>query len=271
MVKLATALTLALASASALAQTGQPRVETGFLDRTTQIDGRSFRYQVYIPREYTADRAWPVLLHLHGGGPQGTDGLKHTMRISEQILIDRSRFSVIVVSPQAQPERRWLDPDMQEMAIAELDQTMREFSVDPDRVYLSGFSMGAIGAYGVAYRWPERFAAVVAIAGRVEQTSSGANEDARRANPFVTAVDPFAALAGRIKHLPIWIFQGAEDEGIPVEQPRRLVKALKAAGSSVRYTEYPETNHDESAQKALSEPATMKWLLAQRRPPQTSQ
>jgi hypothetical protein len=107
-VKLATAfaLLLVLASPSALAQSSQPRVETGFLDRTMQIERRTFRYQVYVPAEYTADRAWPVVIHLHGGGPQGTDGIKHTMRIAEQILIDRSRFPVIVVSPQAQPGRR---------------------------------------------------------------------------------------------------------------------------------------------------------------------
>lgn len=269
--KTALALVLVLASPSVLAQPIQPRVETGFLDRTMRIERRTFRYQVYVPAEYTADRAWPVVVHLHGGGPQGTDGLKHTMRISEQILIDRSRFPVIVVSPQAQPGRRWLDPDMQEMAIAELDQTIREFSVDPDRVYLTGFSMGAIGAYGLAFRWPDKFAALVAIAGRVESDStSGADEAARRANRFVAAADPFAALTENIKHLPIWIFQGAADEGVPVDQARRLVRALKAAGSAVRYTEYRGTNHDDSAQKALSEPAMMKWLLAQRRPPQTS-
>ena len=78
------------------------------------------------------------------------------------------------------------------MAIAELDQTIRELSVDPDRVYLTGFSMGAIGAYGLAFRWPDRVAALVAIAGRVESAStSGIDEAARRANRFVTAADPF--------------------------------------------------------------------------------
>jgi predicted peptidase len=154
---------------------------------------------------------------------------------------------------------------MQEMVIAQIDRTIEEFAVDPDRVYLTGFSMGAAGVYGMAYRWPERFAAVAAIAGRVE-AASGTDQAARRANGFLTAPDPFDALAERIKDVPIWIFHGSEDEGMSVGQSRRLVPVLKAAGANVRYTEYRGANHDDSAYRALSDPELMKWLLEQRRP-----
>ena len=244
----------------------EPRIETGFLDRTIQIGGQAIRYQVYVPAEYTPARTWPVLVHLHGSGPQGTDGLSHTLRISEQILIDRSRFPFIVINPQAQPRRRWLDPDMQEMVIAQIDRTMGEFAIDPDRMYLTGFSMGAAGVYGMTYRWPERFAAVAAIAGRVE-AGSGTDQAARRANAFLAAPDAFAALAERIKNVPIWIIHGSADEGMSVGQSRRLVPALKAAGATVRYTEYRGTNHDDTGYRAFAEPDLIRWLLEQRRRP----
>lgn len=80
---------------------------------------------------------------------------------------------------------------------------MSEFGGDPARLYLTGFSMGATGAYRIAYRWPARFAAIAAIAGRVDTSDAATYSDRdkeadRKANPFVTAADPFAALAAKI-------------------------------------------------------------------------
>ena len=119
-------------------------------------------------------------------------------------------------------------------------------------------------------RWPDKFAAVVAIAGRVETATAAtypaeAIEADRRVNHFVTAANPFEALARRVKHLPMWIFHGAADETAPVEQSRRLVPALKAAGADVHYTEYPDTNHVGGADKACADHEMIKWLLEQRR------
>ena len=159
---------------------------------------------------------------------------------------------------------------MEELVIAELERTMSEFNGDPARLYLTGFSMGATGAYRIAYRWPTRFAAIAAIAGRVEtgnaQTYSDRDREAdRKANPFVTATDPFAALAAEIQHIPIRLFHGDADETVPVEQSRRLFPALKAAGANVQYLEYPGATHVGGAQKAYAEAELITWLLAQRR------
>lgn len=76
---------------------------------------------------------------------------------------------------------------------------------------------------------------------------------------FVGAPDPFAALADRIRHTPIKIFHGANDERISVHQSRRLVAALKSVGADVQYTEYPDTGHD--ADKAYAE--IVDWVVAQ--------
>jgi predicted peptidase len=212
-----------------------------------------------------------VIVDLHGNGAQGADGLLPTLfGLAAQIRRDRSRFPAIVVFPQAEAGKRWLDADMEELVIAELDRTVSEFHTDPARVYLTGFSMGATGAYRIAYRWPTRFAALVAIAGRIDtsdaQTYSDRDKAAdRHANPFVTTADPFAALAGKIKHLPIRIFHGDADETVPVEQSRRLVPALKSAGANVRYQEYPGASHTGGADKAYADAELMTWLFGQHR------
>jgi hypothetical protein len=84
--------------------------DTGFLDRVWMVKGEAIRYQVYVPVEWTATRTWPVMLHLHGNGSQGTDGLRHTSSATASIVNairqDRRRFPVIIVFPQAATRRR---------------------------------------------------------------------------------------------------------------------------------------------------------------------
>src|SRR4029079_18441422 len=97
------------------------------------------------------------------------------------------------------------------------------------------------------------------IAGRIDtanaQTYSDQDKQAdRAANPFVSAADPFAALAEGIRPLPIRIFHGDADETVPVEQSRRLLPALKHAKSDVRYEEYKGATHVGAADKAYADP-----------------
>jgi predicted peptidase len=245
--------------------------DTGFLDRSVTVGGKTNRYQVYVPADHSPKRKWPVVVNLHGNGAQGSDGLLPTaFGMASEIRMNRSRYPAIVLFPQAETDKRWLDGDMEELVIAELDRTMTEFNGDPSRVYLTGFSMGATGAYRIAYRWPTRFAAIVAIAGRVDtanaQTYSDRDKQAdRQANPFVATADPFAALAERIHVLPIRIFHGDADETVPVEQSRRMLAALKGVKSDVQYQEYKGATHTGAADKAYADQALMTWLFAQHR------
>lgn len=246
------------------------RADTGFLDRTVTIGGVTYRYQVYVPAEYSNARAWPVLVDLHGMGMQGRDGLIQTIRgMAEQVRRDRARFPALVVLPQAPEGRRWFEGEMEELVIAELDQVMTEFRADPARVYLTGFSMGATGAYRIAARWPDRFAAVAVVAGMVDTAASAYpdrdKEADGRANSFVKERDPFAALAARIRKVPFTISHGAADDVVPVEQSRRLVAALKALGAEVHYQEYAGATHVGAAETAYDDAAVVAWLWTRRR------
>ncbi len=262
---LALALTL-------LAVVAPARAETGFLDRAVTVGGVLHRYQVYVPvGPRPGGKPWPIVLDLHGKGPEGLDGLRQTEGgMAQAIRHARANVPAIVVLPQAEPGRRWLDTDMQDLAMAELDRAMAEFKADPDRTYLTGFSMGATGAYRLAYRWPRRFAAVLVIAGRVTtadvKTYPEHDKQADRiANPFVAAPDPFAALAQGLGGLPITIVHGDADPTVPTDQSRRLVAALQAAGADLRYREVPGGGHEDTAARTYADPDTLTWLLAHRR------
>ena len=214
--------------------------ETGFLDREL-TDGEMVRtYQIFVPREYDPANQWPVILFLHGGGEEGTDGIRPTAGgLGEAIRRNPERFSAVVVFPQVRPDHQWTGPEAA-FAMQTLEAAQREFSLDPDRVYLTGLSRGARGVYYIAYRHATRFAAVLAVCGFV---SDG---EGRLAAPLVVPRedgDPFGALAGRLSETPLWIFHGEVDPLVPVEESRRLFSELRQRNAPARYSELPGVGH----------------------------
>lgn len=242
---------------------GVPQVprETGFLDRTVTVAGQTSRYQVYVPAEYVTRTNWPVILFLHGAGERGRDGLLQTnVGLGPAIRRRPERFPAIVVFPQVPPDSQWVGTPG-EMAIAALTQTLREFKTDPDRVYLTGLSMGGHGTWYLAYRHAELFAALAPICGWVEDLPRF-----RGSVPVVPADSGPAlpALARRLARMPIWIFHGEMDAVVPVGASREPAAALKAGSSDVRYTEYLGIDHNAWDPAYASEEFT-RWLFAQRR------
>jgi predicted peptidase len=251
---------LLLAPAIAFGQS-QSRIETGFLDRSVTIGGQTYRYQVFVPPSYVPTQKWPVILFLHGAGERGTDGYFQTqVGLAAAIRPNVARIPAIVVLPQVLPESSWTGT-LARVAIAALDQTTREYQIDPARNYLTGLSMGGNGTWYIAYRNPKRFAAIVPICSWV--------------SPAFWKVDPvvpsdsgevFAALARQLRQVPTWIFHGEIDPVVPVDESRKAFAALQAAGAPVQYTEVPGTGHN-SWDAAYASPKLWSWLLAQRRAP----
>jgi predicted peptidase len=237
------------------------RVETGFLDRSITVAGRAYRYQVYVPVDYAGKPNWPAILFLHGAGERGDDGLLQTnVGLAPAIRQNPSRYPAIVVFPQVPRDSQWVGAPG-EMAVAALQQTMREFHVDPNRVYVTGLSMGGHGTWYVAYRHPQLFAAVVPICGWVREFARF------RGSVPVVPGDSAAVLPNLVQRLakvPIWIFHGEIDQVVDVNGSREPYNALKAASADVRYTELLGLNHNSWDAAYASEEFT-RWLFAQQR------
>src|SRR5688500_9393219 len=200
--------------------------DTGFLDRTVTVGGVVHRYQVYVPVEWTRARSWPIVVYLHGNGFQGVDGSRHMASaalaaLTAAVRANRTALPAVIVFPQAEPEKKWTSPGMPQMVRDELDSAMKEFNGDPNRLYLMGMSMGGGGTLRLAARWPERFAALVSIAGHTVSRSD--TDEDREADEFLKATDPFIALATKIQRMPIWLFHSDSDETASIEQARRQV------------------------------------------------
>ena len=236
--------------------------ETGFLNRSVSVGGRAYRYQVYIPSSYSLSERWPVILFLHGGGERGDDGLLQTqLGLGAALRKKPARFPAIVVFPQAPSDSFWTGTAAR-VAMAALDRTAEEFRTDPDRVYLTGLSLGGNGTWYLAYRHPARFAALMPIcAWVVPEKKWGVT--AELAVPADSG-EPYAALARRLRHIPTWIVHGEIDDVLPVEQSRQAFAALKAVGAPVQYLELAGTDHN-SWDPTYASPRMTEWLFAQRR------
>ena len=238
------------------------RTESGFLNRTVAVAGVSRRYQVYVPAGYTAKRAWPVVLCLHGSGERGTDGLLQTeIGFGTALRRYSERYPLIAVFPQCPPDMRWPGAAAR-IALATLDATLREFHGDPARIYLSGLSMGGNGAWYLAYRDPARWAAILVACGWVTPEANHPT-----AEPVVPESDGAAvgALAAKLRHVPVWQFHGALDDVISPAHSRALAAALDSLGAPAKYTELPGVGHG-SWDAMYASPEVATWLLAQLRP-----
>ncbi len=200
---------------------------------------------LYLPEGYDSQEDWPLIVFLHGHGSYGTN----TDLIIEQgglpaFLLDDPDFEFIVVSPQL-PDGRW---GKYYVLIEELLPYIGEMvSVDQDRLMLTGLSMGAFGVWQYSLEYPDRFAAIVPVAGLAKSSSD----------------DPVPEDICTLKDAGIWVFHGGEDKTPPPEVAQALVDALESCGAEVKFTLYPDADHRETWLLAYADPALYDWLAEQ--------
>jgi predicted peptidase len=218
-------------------------------DSTNQIKkAATINFLFYLPDTYGKDpeKKWPLILFLHGMGERGENLELLKKHPLPKTMEQQKDFPCIVVSPQLPLDKRLWD-DMIDPIKELLEQVRTKYSVDTNRVYGTGFSMGGAGTWNFALRYPHYFAAIVPIA--------GAYKFRRKEIPDNI---------GELKDLPIWAFHGEKDEAVKSWQTEILADALTACGNNIRFTLYPESGHSQSWIQAYSDPELYTWLFQQR-------
>ena len=212
--------------------------KTGFLNKIHKGKDGDVKYIVFVPPSYKGDKEFPVILFLHGAGESGTDGKKQAgTGIGKAIRDKKENFPFIVVLPQSQ-KGGWKAESVEgKRAVAILEDVEKDYKTDKKRVYLTGLSMGGSGTWSLAAAYPDRWAAIAPICGGGDPKN-----------------------ADKIKNLPCWFFCGDKDSPKLVENNRAMLKALKNAGSSARYEEYPGVPHN-SWDKAYATAELYTWFL----------
>ncbi|MBN1491826.1 MAG: prolyl oligopeptidase family serine peptidase [Phycisphaerae bacterium] len=197
-------------------------------------------YLLYLPQDYAErkdEERFPLIIFLHGAGERGSDLTMVTRHGPPKLLPDKRDFPFVVVSPQCPAEQWW---DITVLSLL-LDEVLLRYAVDPDRVYLTGLSMGGYGTWEWASLQPERFAAIVPICGGGRRYA-----------------------APRLKNLPIWAFHGAKDTVVSLSQSQEMVDAIKQAGGDAKLTIYPDATHD-SWTRTYDNPELYAWFLKHHR------
>ena len=196
-------------------------------------------YFVHLPPDYDKDpqKKWPVILFLHGSGERGYDLKLLARQPLVQGIEKRKDFPFILIAPQVSPGEWWSIPELDDL----LDGLPAKYRIDPDRIYLTGLSMGGFGTWSYLAAEPGRFAAAAPICG------GGDPED-----------------AARFKDVPIWVFHGEQDDAVPIQRSQEMVDALQKLGSNVKFTKFPGVDHF-SWIPAYKDPELFKWFLEQKR------
>ena len=241
--------------------------ESEFPVRSVNVGGVGYGYRIYVPKVENVEKL-PVMLYLNGSNRRGTDNQAQLEDLYESIKAFPQNWRFIVVAPQCRENTFWAGP-MMDQAVAALDQTVSEFGADPDRLYIAGYSMGGFGVWQTAITHPDKFAALVSIAGGVEPVGVVSTDERSLLSPQVataaSAPDTNRAYAEALHELPVWVVHGSNDESVPVDESRKLVNALKAAGDpDVNYTELQGVGHGSLIQ-AITDPKLFEWLAERHR------
>ncbi len=220
----------------------------GFQDKVTKDpDGKEAKWVLFVPKAAAKPKEgekFPLIVFLHGSGETGTDGKKQAeVGLGPAVKKQAETFPAYVIFPQSQ-KRSWQagGPDS-DRALRILDQFVKENPVDPNRIYLTGLSMGGFGTFSLAVSQADRWAAIVPICG-----------------------GGLPSHAEKFKHIPCWCFHGDMDKAVAVTYSRFMIEALKKVGGEPKYTEYPGVEHN-SWDKAYATPELYTWLFAQKRQP----
>ncbi len=182
----------------------------------------------------------PLIIQLHGAGERGHGG-------DELHLVDVNGFSkfvanddtheCMIVMPQCPKDGFWAGKV--ESIIEFIEQIKSEFDIDPDRISLTGMSMGGFGTWFTAMAAPKLFSAIAPVCGGGMSWNVG------------------------VLTMPVWAFHGTADVVVPITYSELMVNAMKARGMNVKYTKFEGVGHN--AWDYTYDCGLLEWLLGQER------
>ena len=235
-------------------------IASAFKKKTFEAsNGIDLPYRIFVPEDYSEEYAYPLVLFLHGAGERGNNNTSQLNNVIPNLFKEKDSpfYHAIVIAPQCPTDMQWVDtpwangsyllkrtPISEPMtAVVELlDYIVENYSVNQNRQYVTGLSMGGFGTWDLLMRYPERFAAAI---------------------PYCGAADPNQA--ANLAKIPIWTFHDTKDTTVPCKGTQAVVKRIQEAGGTlITYTETSQYGHDVWTPGSQTE-GLFEWLFAQRK------
>lgn len=226
----------------------------------TSGSGDTLLYRWLAPDSVQEGQSHPLILFLHGAGERGSDNTAQLLHVLPRFAepARRAQHPAFIFAPQCPQEDYWTNGNFApNRSNYVLNDTMTKaltltaqalaliielYPVDTTRIYVVGLSMGGAGTWEMALRFPDVFAAAVPICG---------------------FSDP--RYAARLTEMPIWAFHGSNDDVVPAQLSRLMVRAVNQAGGQAIYTEFPDVGHGSWVPAFPPEPFIYDWLFAQQK------
>ena len=219
----------------------------------TDKKGEKMPYRLFVPPSYDSSKKYPLIFWFHSGSGRGSNNEAQISNENEKgshvwtTPANQPTFPAFVLAPQCPQNENWSNPELNEVA-GPLQSAMeifalvqKDYSLDPDRIYLAGQSMGGLGVWALLQTYPELWAGAI----------------------VVSSYDNFTNVRA-ITRVPLWMFQSEMDMTVPVDLVRQMLRQIKKAGGSPHYTEYHKIKN-EAWDEAFAEPQLVPWLASQKR------
>lgn len=192
----------------------------------------------YILHKLETKNPKPLIIFLHGSGERGSDIEKVKVHGPFKYLKNNT-LEAFVLAPQCPENTYWESESLYQL----IQKICKEnTNIDTNRIYLTGLSMGAWGAWNLVFAHPEMFAAFVPIAGFVDRV------------PMVENC--------KIKHIPTYIFHGLLDDVVTVNYAIEIYKKLKPCSLNIELTIFDDANHD-SWSRVYDDSKIYEWMFQQ--------
>ncbi|MBC6999967.1 prolyl oligopeptidase family serine peptidase [Cytophaga sp. FL35] len=213
----------------------------------TNTKGQKLPYRLLLPSDYQPNNNYPLAICLHHGGGNGTDNVRQVeasmfaRTLSEPE--NQQKFPAILFVPQAPPGSCFGGipeyEDISGLVMEAIEEIEATYSVDTNRRYVMGMSLGGFGTWTLIGNHPQQFAAAMPVCG---------------------GGDP--AKAENMLQTPIWAFHGAEDQNVPVQLSQDMVNAIRKKGGEPKYTEYKNVGHN-VWNHVENTPGKLEWIFDQ--------
>ena len=212
---------LLLSSSTLSAQTS---ISAKFAYGWHSFQGVTLPYRVFVPDNYSPTKRYPLVLALSGSAGRGNDNRQQLeysrFATSWADPVNQVKYPCFVVAPQCPINAWWVNDPIAVTVSDLLDSLARQFTLDSNRLYVTGLSLGAWGTWDMIVRYPNRFAAAIPMSGGAAYPPG--------------SLDPARVIL--MGNTPIWNFHGASDLDTPVGFSREFIEGLKASGRTVVYT-----------------------------------
>ena len=218
------------------------RIKIGYI---SEIDSTIQPYDIVIPRTYDPSQKYALLLSLHG---YQNEIQKYSVLAKEEKNAQNDSLRTITVGVYGR-RNHYYSGAAEEDVLDVMKQVQARYSIDSNKIYLTGSSMGGYGTWMIGLNYPDRFAAISPVCGPAQFNGT----------KLLSTVSPMEYIANA-RHLPARIYHGAIDSTVNVNNSRRMVERLKELKYEYVYNEYPDVGHD-SWNNADADSNRIPWLL----------